>query len=137
MNGMFRNSRGLRDLAKHSHISDCCKDYNLGFIAISETGRRNYSQSPLNRLSGGLDFEWFSRPPRGRSGGLLIGVRTDTMEVLANSDGEYHIKLTVRNRADNFIWSLVCVYGAAQDRFKADFLRDSLILQRMIHTRFS
>jgi hypothetical protein len=95
MNGMFRNSRGLHDLAKHSHIVDCCKDYNLDFIAISETGKCNYSQSLLNRLSDGLDFEWFSRPPRGRSGGLLVEVRLDTMDVLASSDGEYDIKLTI------------------------------------------
>jgi hypothetical protein len=36
--------------------ADCCKDYNLDFLALSETGRRNYSQSLLNRLSGGIDF---------------------------------------------------------------------------------
>jgi hypothetical protein len=122
MNGMFRNSRGLGDLAKHSYCADCCKDYNLDFLALSETGRRNYSQSLLNRLSGGIDFQWFSRPPRGRSGGMLVGVRSDTMEVLASLDGEYHIKLTIRNKADNFTWSLVAVYGAARDAFKADFL---------------
>jgi hypothetical protein len=39
MNGMFRNSRGLGDLAKHSHIADCCMDYNLDFVAISEMGK--------------------------------------------------------------------------------------------------
>jgi hypothetical protein len=44
------------------------------------------------------------------------------MEVLASSDGEYHIKLTIRSMADDFIWSLVAVYGAAQDAFKAEFL---------------
>jgi hypothetical protein len=32
MNGMFRNSKVLRDLAKHSQITDCCKDYNLDFL---------------------------------------------------------------------------------------------------------
>jgi hypothetical protein len=115
---MFRNSRGLRDLAKHSHIVDCCKYYNLDFynldfIVISKTGKRDYSQTLLNWLSGGINFEWFSRPPRGKLGGLLIGVRIDFMKVLTNSDGEYHIKLTTRNRADNFVWSLVSVYGAA------------------------
>jgi hypothetical protein len=122
MNGMFKNSRGLGDLAKHSHIADYCRDYNLDFPAISETGKRDYAQSFLDRLSGGINFQWFSRPPRGRSGGMLLGVRADTMDVLASSDGEYHIKLTIRNKADDFIWSLVVVYGAAQDDFKADFL---------------
>jgi hypothetical protein len=46
------------------------------------------------------------------------------MEILDRSGGDYHIKLHIRNRADNFILSLVAVYGAAQDEFKADFLRE-------------
>jgi hypothetical protein len=85
MNGMFRNSRGLQDLAKHLHIAESIRDYDLDFVAISETGKRNYSINFLNRLSGGEDFDWVSRPPRGRSGGLLIGVRTSTMEIPDNS----------------------------------------------------
>jgi hypothetical protein len=93
MNGMFSNSRGLNDLDKHVHIDDCCRDYNLYFVAILETGKQDYSSSLLNRLSGGIDFEWVSRPPRGRSGGILVGVRDDTMDILASSDGEFHIKL--------------------------------------------
>jgi hypothetical protein len=44
------------------------------------------------------------------------------MEVLDRSGGDYHIKLHIRNQADNFIWSLVAVYGAAREEFKADFL---------------
>jgi hypothetical protein len=52
------------------------------------------------------------------------------MEVLASSDGEYHIKLTICNKVDNFIWDLVVVYGAAQDAFKADFLRELVNLAK-------
>jgi hypothetical protein len=60
MNGMFKNSRGLGDLAKHLHIADCCRDYNLDFVAFSKTCKRDYSQSFLDRLlSGGIDFQWF------------------------------------------------------------------------------
>jgi hypothetical protein len=113
MNGMLKNRRGLCDLVKHSHFADCCRDYNSDFLAISQTGKRDYSQSFLDRLSGGINFQWFSCPPRGRSGGMLLGVRADTMNVLASYDGEYHIKLDIQNKADDFIWSLVAVYGAA------------------------
>jgi hypothetical protein len=130
MNGMLKNSRGLRDLAKHLHIADYCRDHNLDFVAISETARQDYSQSLLNRLSGGIDFEWFSRPPRGRSEGILLGVQADTMEILACSDGEYHVKLHIRNKADNFKWGLIDVYGAAQDEFKADFLGELVNLAK-------
>ena len=106
MNGIFSNSRRLRDLAKHVRIADSIRDHNLDFVGISETGKRDFSSSLLNRLSGGLDFTWVSRPPRGRSGGILLGVRKDTMEVLASSEGDFHIKFHIRNRADNFKWSL-------------------------------
>jgi hypothetical protein len=116
MNGMFTNSRGLRDLAKHLHIAHCVNDHKLDFVAISETSRR--------------DFVWTSQPPRGCSGGILLGVHVDTMEVIAHSGGDYHIKLHVRNRADNFVWSLVAVYGAAQDEFKANFLRELVNLAK-------
>ena len=85
MNGMFANSRGLGDFAKHLLFADCVRDHNLDFLAISETGRRDFSQSLLNRLSGGVDFAWYSHPPRGRSRGILLGVKTDTMDVLAVS----------------------------------------------------
>jgi hypothetical protein len=130
MNGMFKNSRGLSDLAKHLHISDSIRDHSLDFIAISETGKRHYSTSFLNRLSGGEDFVWVSRPPRGRSGGLLVGVRTATMEILDNSGGDFHIKLHIRNKSDNFIWSLVSVYGSAQDALKPAFLREMVNLAK-------
>jgi hypothetical protein len=130
MNGMFSNSRGLGDLAKHLFFADSIQEHNLDFLAISEMGRRDFAQSFLDRLSGGLNFVWHSRPPRGRSGGILVGIKTDTMEVLACSDGDFHVKLHIQNKLDNFTWSLVTAYGAAQEEFKADFLREMVNLAK-------
>ena len=36
MKGKIWNGRGLRDLAKHSHIADCVKDHELDFVAITD-----------------------------------------------------------------------------------------------------
>ena len=52
------------------------------------------------------------------------------MDVLASSDGEFHVKLHIRNKADNFTWTLVAVYGAAQDELKAVFLRELVNLAK-------
>ena len=52
------------------------------------------------------------------------------MDVLASSEGEFHIKLHIRNKADTFTWSLAAVYGAAQDEFKAAFLRELVNLAK-------
>ena len=117
-------------MAKHLHISHCIKHHNLDFVAISEIGRQDFPDNLLNRLSGVLEFTWHSRPPRGRSGGILLGVKLESMEVLAVTGGVFHMKFHLRNKADNFIWSLVTVYGAAQDDQKAAFLRELVNLAR-------
>ena len=46
------------------------------------------------------------------------------MDVLAFTSGEFHIKFNIRTKADGFTWSLVAVYGAAQEERKAAFLRE-------------
>ena len=52
------------------------------------------------------------------------------MDVLASSAGVYHIKLHIHNKVDNFTWTLVAVYGAAQEEFKADFLHELVNLAK-------
>ena len=75
MKGIFWNSRGLKDSAKRRFLAYASIDYKLDFIALLETGRDNFSPQFLSTLSGGLEFDWHCLPPRGRSGGILLGVR--------------------------------------------------------------
>jgi hypothetical protein len=117
-------------LTKHLFFADFIREHNLDFLAISETGRRDFTQSFLDRLSYGENFMWHSRPLHGRSRGILLDIRTDTMDVLACSDGDFHVKLHIWNKLDNFTWSLVVVYGAAQEEFKSDFLREMVNLAK-------
>jgi hypothetical protein len=44
------------------------------------------------------------------------------MNVLASSKEDYIILLHIRNKAENFSSSLVTVYGASREEFKAAFL---------------
>jgi hypothetical protein len=52
------------------------------------------------------------------------------MEVLASSGGDYHIKIHIWNRVDNFAWSLEVVYDVAQDEFKASFIHELVNLAK-------
>ena len=47
---IFRNSRGLRDLAKHKFLSDLVKEEQISFIALSETGRDEFPDRILKTL---------------------------------------------------------------------------------------
>jgi hypothetical protein len=69
-------------------------------------------------------------PSHGRSGGMLLGVNNSSMDVLALSDGEFHIKFHIRNKTNNFTWSLLAVYGAVQDEDKEAFVRELVDLAK-------
>lgn len=56
MRGMFWNSRGLLDFAKHKHVNDCVREYGLDFVVNSEAGKFDFHPHVLDHLSGGLDY---------------------------------------------------------------------------------
>ncbi|KAJ1275216.1 hypothetical protein BS78_05G119400, partial [Paspalum vaginatum] len=124
MKGIFWNSRGLLDLAKYRYISDAVRDLNLDFFAVMETGKQDMSKMNLARLSGGADFVWHCLPLRGRSGGILPGVRANFLDVSLIVEGEFYVKFHLCNRIDKFKWKLMAVYGPAQDEFKSAFLTE-------------
>ena len=124
MKEIFWNSRGLPDLAKRRFLAETTIEQHLDFIVLLETRRDKFTSQFLGTLSRGIDFDWHVLPPRGRSGGVLLGLRRETLEVLNVVRGDFTVKFRVRSKLDGFRWPLVAVYGAAQPEFKPDFLAD-------------
>jgi hypothetical protein len=124
MKGFYWNSRGLSDLAKYRYISEAIRDHHLDFIAIMETGKQDMSGANLNRLSGGADFAWHCLPPRGRSGGILLGINSLVLDLSVIVEGKFFVKFHQQNRQDDFKWILMAVYGPAQEDFKIAFLSE-------------
>jgi hypothetical protein len=124
MKGSIWNSGGFEDTAKHSVVHEAIRDFRLDFFAILETGRDNFSTPFLKNLSGGLDFLWYCLPPLGRSGGMLVGFNSQALSVRNIVAGDRCVKFHLVSKLDNFEWSLVTVYGAAQDAQKGEFLAE-------------
>jgi hypothetical protein len=124
MKGIFWNSRGLSDLAKTRFLRETSIEHDLAFIALLETGKHDFSQRSLNNFSGGKNFVWHWTAPRGRSGGILMGVNMDLLDVGSVEDGDFFVKFRVRDRKGYFKWVLVAVYDAAQLEFKESFLTE-------------
>ena len=114
MRGMFWNSDGLGDTAKHLTITESVRDNKLDFVVLSETGRSNFSTPFLNKLAGGFQYEWF----------VLIGINSVTLAVQKIVAADFCVKLHMKSKADGFVWALVAVYGAAQQEFKSNFLSE-------------
>jgi exonuclease III len=122
MKGVFWNSRGLGDLAKHKFLSDLVKEEQINFIALSETGRDDFPDHILKNLCAGRDFFWHSMAPHGRYGGILLGVDLQVFDIGAIDEGDFYVKFTLRCKNDGFKFVLYTVYGPAQYQNKQTFL---------------
>jgi hypothetical protein len=111
MKGIFCNYNGIWD-------------YHLDFIALLETKINDFRLEELAHFCTNNFFLWDWTPPRGRSGGILLGVNKEKFEVLDIKHGNFTLKFKLRNKEDNFQWKLIAVYGAAQENEKEAFLSE-------------
>ena len=109
---------------KYRFLSDLTKEKNLDFIAVSETGRANFPQSTLNTICAGSDFLWHGMAPRGRSGGMILGVNLLTFDIGQIEEGDFFIRFMLRHKEDDFKFNLISVYGPAQVDLKSQFLSE-------------
>jgi len=107
MKGIFWNCNGFADTKKYRFLSDLTKEKNLDFIALSETGRANFTQSTLNNI----DFLWHCMAPRGRSGGMILGINLLTFDIGEIEEGDFFIHFKVLHKEDDFKFNLISVYG--------------------------
>ena len=78
-------------MAKHRYILEAIREPNLDFVDVMETGKKDMSRANLNRLSGGADYIWHCLPPRGRSGGILLGINALNLELSLIVEGEFFL----------------------------------------------
>jgi hypothetical protein len=91
MKGVFWNSRGLADLAKHRFLAELVREEQINFISLFETGRESFPDHVLKNLCAGRDFLWHAMAPHGRSGGILLGVDLSVFDICA-----IDVKFTLR-----------------------------------------
>lgn len=124
MKGLFWNIRGMGDHDKIKHLNDLIKEHKVDFIGIQETVKQDFTAKDLDLIGGGGKFSWNWTIPRGRSGGMLVGINEDKMEIMEVSKKNFLLHVKVKNRNDKFVWRLITVYGAAQPEHKEEFLRE-------------
>ncbi|XP_073361214.1 uncharacterized protein [Aegilops tauschii subsp. strangulata] len=88
--------------------------------------RTEFSLSELEHLSFDLfALHWLpSSGSTGHSGGILLGVKDATFEVGSMDRGEFFVSMEVFERALNFKWEIIAVYGPADHRRSEAFLAE-------------
>jgi hypothetical protein len=106
------------------HLRDLIKDYNLDFIGLQETMKKNIDASVWRKFDVDGAYIWLWSPSVGRSGGILCGIKSSRFNVLNLSVGRYFVKAKVHDKQVQRDYWLITVYGAAQIADKDTFLLD-------------
>jgi hypothetical protein len=76
----------------------------------------------------GRIFLWHFKEPRGRSGGILLGIDLDIFDIEAIDEGKFYVKFHLCNKENCFKWVLVVIHGPAQSDLKEHFLTEMVYM---------
>ena len=126
MRALFWNLRGFGHDGRRRQLVDYMREENIDIVAIQETMRSEFSLSlsKLDRLSRHLfACHWLpSSGVAGHSGGILLGVKDATFEVCSMDRRDFFMSMEVWERAVNFKWEVIVVYGPADHSRSTAFL---------------
>lgn len=122
MKGGFWNIRGMGREEKQRYLRELISEHHLDFLGLQETMKNEFSSADLARLGGGGLFSWRWSPLKGRSGGILVGVKDTCFEIVEQQNGNYFVRLLLYDKYNDTRWNLITVYGAAQIEHKEEFL---------------
>jgi hypothetical protein len=124
MRGGIWNGRGVGASDKRKHIRELVADNSLDFIGIQETQLEELRDAWLDQMGSRQDFGWYVLPSEGGSGGILVGIRLEKLEIVEWEHGKHFVRGLLSNKHDAFKWDLVIIYGATQAVGKEEFLRE-------------
>jgi len=67
-------------------------------------------------------WEWI--PSRGKSRGILVGIKTSRFDVGSFKKGDYILQMNLWDKEIRMKWNLMIVYGAVQEEHKIYFLTE-------------
>ena len=120
----FSNGYKIKILAFFYEVKVMTTVLSYYLIFILETMRKNFNEKFFRTLDSQKNFKWFWIPSKGKSGGMLSGIRTERFDLENFESGEYTIVANIHDKVLNKNLSLVNVYGPAQDEYKDKFLSE-------------
>lgn len=113
MNGIFWNCRGAGKRGMTTCFSDLIKDHSLDFIGLQETMKKKVSPKFIRKIDPFDRFNWNWLPSIGKSGGILCGVKKETLEIISWVAGSFLLQAKIYDIKCKCVWALIVVYGEA------------------------
>ena len=120
MKALFWNIRGMGKPTRVRLLKDLISQEQFELVGVQETIKQHFFLQELEALMPGINFKWNWVPAKGHSGGVLLGVSGDILEV-ENWVTNFFVEAQVRHRSSNLRWSFLTVYGPANHELSEIF----------------
>ncbi|KAI4973378.1 hypothetical protein ZWY2020_035639 [Hordeum vulgare] len=117
---------GFGQDGQRRQLNEYIRDERIDIVVIQEIMRMDFSLQELEQLSAHL-FAWHWLPSSGtagHSGGILLGVKDATFDIGSMDWGESSLSMEIYERAINFKWEIVVVYGPDDHHCSTAFLKE-------------
>lgn len=118
------NIRGMGKLARIRQLKDLMAKEKPEIIGLQETIKQSFSDRELESLAPGGGYKWGWIAASGHSGGILLGVKEDILQVEDWDSGDFFMGVTIRHKVLNIRWECITVYGPAQHEKSEEFLKE-------------
>ena len=122
MKALIWNVRGLGNKSRVRQLRELIQKEQVDIVGLQETIKQDFSYAELESLAPGGLFSWKWTPAQGHSGGILLGVKQDILQVENWETDDFFVGATIRHILLNVRWDLISVYGPAKHEFSPNFL---------------
>lgn len=116
--------QGHKKKGVSSFLQNLIQEHRFHFIGLQETMLEEIVDSTLRKFDPFQAYLWKWIPSSGRSGGILVGINLEYLEVGSFIDGEFMLQLNLWDKKLKVKWNIITVYGAAQENRKDAFLSE-------------
>jgi hypothetical protein len=89
MKMLFWNIRDWGQEGRRRQLKDFINREGVDMIGVQETIMDDFSMNELEQIGGKVDFVWNWLSAMGHSGGILLGIKEDVVEVGVVDQGEF------------------------------------------------
>lgn len=93
MQGLIWNCRGLKKKGVATFLKNLISKYSFHFIGLQETMIQSCVDKILRKFDAQQDYLWMNNPSKGKSGGILVGIKTDLYDVGSFQQGEFMLQM--------------------------------------------
>jgi hypothetical protein len=128
--GLIWNPRGLNRPEKLPRVHELIRETCPDLISFSESKKSEFTDAQLQSVDCNNMYNWNWLPAVGTGGGILVGVKENSFEIITWEIFKYYVSVIIKDRQNHKVWRFISTYGSSYVEFKLEYINE---LYNVVH----